>query len=291
MNQDIKSLALKQYVKYFMGWFIVAGILLVVTIGAVALKSGGSKERNNAKAPTEHVYDLADVLTDSEEEDLQRFIEEQEARGAVDIVVVAISQEMGLSNSKWENNMMRFADDFYDQGEFGWNKPHGDGVCLVYNWYEDANGSHKGAWLSSSGKMIDKIGVSEEDDILDALYRHIHTNPYKAYRAAVEEIADHAKSSVVGTGTILFFAGIASLVIALIYAATNLSQAKAKDTTVAGTYVENGKVTLHSKTDQFVRKSVSSHRVSSSSGGGGGGSRGVHRSGGGFSHGGGGRRG
>lgn len=291
MNQEIKSLARKQYLKYFMGWFIVAGILLVVTIGVFVVK-GGSKERNNSKASTDRVYDYADALTDQEEEDLQEYIEEQQARSSIDIVIVAANEEMGLSDYQWENNMMDYADDFYDEGEFGWNKPHGDGVCLVYNWYEDASGSHKGAWLATSGKMIDRVDVDQEDEILDALYRYIKTDPYKAYRAAVGEIADSGKYGGQNIFVTIFFAFIASVVIAVIYALTNLAQAKAKDTTVAGTYVESGKLTVNSKSDEFIRKSVSSHRVSSSSGGGGGGgSRGVHRSSGGFSHGGGGRRG
>lgn len=301
MNQEIKSLALKQYFKYFAVWFVIAGICLVITIGAFMLKSiggSGSEKRNNSQAPTEHLYDYADVLTDQEEADLRAYIAEKEAFGTLDIVIVTLDTPMGTSDYEWEDNMMNFADDFYDEGKFGWNMPYGDGVCLVDNWYEDENGSQKGTWLSTTGKMEDTIGWEEEDEVLDAMYRYIDYDPYEAYCAAVDELADFGKYGYGPQGgdpTFFCFAFIVPFIVAGIYAVANLSQSKAKDTTVAGTYVENGQMNIRSKSDQFLRKSVSSYRVSSSSSGGGsshrgGGSRGSHRSSSGRSHGGGGRR-
>lgn len=302
MNQEIKSLAMKQYFKYFAGWFIVAGILLVVTIGAFVVKSmaGGIHTRNNSEAPAERVYDYAEVLTAQEEAELSAYIAKKEAFGELDIVVVTLNVPMGISDSEWELNMMCYADDFYDKGKFGWNKSCGDGVCLVDNWYEDENGSQKGSWLSTAGKMIETIGPDEEYAVMDAMYDYIDYSPYEAYRAAVDELGDYGKYGYGPQGgdpTWFCFAFIAPFVIALIYAWINLSQSKAPDTTVAGTYVENGQMNVRSRSDQFIRKSVSSYRVSSSSssGGGGsshrgGGSSGSHRSSSGRSHGGGGRR-
>ncbi len=303
MNQEIKSLALKQYLKYFAGWFIVAGILLVVTIGAFVLKilASGNNTHNNSEAPTERVYDYAEVLTEQEEADLRARIAKTEALGELDIVIVTLDMPMGSSDYEWENNMMNYADDFYDNGKFGWNMPYGDGVCLVDNWYEDEDGSQKGAWLSTAGKMIDTIGPNEEYAVMDAMYAYIDYSPYKAYCAAVDELGDYGKygyDSQGGDPTWFCLAFIVPFIVALIYALINLSQSKAPNTTVAGTYVENGQMNVRSRSDQFIRKSVSSYRVSSSSGssGGGGsshrggGSRGTHRSSSGRSHGGGGRR-
>lgn len=304
MNQEVKSLALKQYFKYFAGWFIVAGILLVVTVGTFVAKSVATKNvvRNNSEAPVERVYDLADVLTTQEEKDLSAYIAEKEAYGTLDIVIVTFSKPMGDNDSEWEDNMMAYADDFYDAGKFGWNMPCGDGVCLTRNYYEDEKGSQKGTWLSTSGKMESTIGWEEEDAVLDAMYEYINSNPYKAFCAAVDELAYYGKFGYDyqgGDPTWFCLAFIVPFIVAGIYAAVNLSQSKAQDTTVAGTYVENGQMIVRSKSDQFIRKSVSSYRVSSSSsssGGGGsshrgGGSRGSHRSSSGRSHGGGGRRG
>lgn len=299
MNQEIKTLARKQYLSYFKGWFIVTGIVVAITI-CLFVAAGISGKRNNTKAPAERVYDFADVLTDSEEKQLASYIAQKEKSGTIDIVIVTLNEPMGISDYEWEYNMMNYADDFYDEKAFGWNKPNGDGICLVDNWYEDENGSQKGSWLSTSGKMEETISWEEEDDVFDAMYAYIDTNPYKAYCAAVDELAYYGKYGYDPQSGLSFycFALIAPIIVALIYAAVNLTQSQAKDTTVPGTYVENGQMTIRSKSDQFIRKSVSSYRVSSSSGGGGGGggghrgggSGGSHRSSGGHSHGGGGRR-
>ncbi len=301
MNQEIRSLALKQYFKYFAVWFVIAGVALVITIGAFAIKSLKRTEtRKNTQAATERVYDNANVLTDQQEEDLREYIAEKEQYGTLDIVIVTLNEPMGISDYDWEKNMMTFADDFYEAGKYGWNMAYGDGVCLVDNWYEDENGSQKGSWLSTMGKMEDTIGWEEEAEVFDAMDWYIESDPYQAYRAAVDELADYGKygyGSRGGDPSFCCFAFIVPIIVAIIYAVANLAQSKAKDTTVAGTYVENGQMNMRSKSDQFIRKNVTSYRVSSSSSGGGtrsghrgGGSSGSHRSSSGRSHGGGGRR-
>ena len=37
MEKDIKKEALRQYLKYFKVWFIIAGVLAVITIGAAVV--------------------------------------------------------------------------------------------------------------------------------------------------------------------------------------------------------------------------------------------------------------
>lgn len=301
MNQELKALERKQYFKYFTVWFIVTGTIVAACILIMAVKAIGSRRANDS-APSERVYDMADVLTEEEEDKLREYITRKEKFGTLDIIIVTLNQPMGVEDTEWEHNMMNYADDFYDAGAFGWNRPYGDGICLLDNWYEDENGSQKGSWLSTSGKMVDTIGWYEEDMVFDAMEEYIDTNPYEAYRAAVDELADYGKYGYEGDGlsdgiTGFFGSLIVSFVVAAIYAVCNLSQTKAKDTTVAGTYVENGKMKILARSDAFTRKSVSSHRISSNSSGGGGGSShhgggssGSHHSSGGHSHGGGGRR-
>lgn len=300
MNNEIKREALKQYLKYFKVWFIITGVVFLLTVcilvvNAIALNA----PRGNSSAPEERVYDYADVMTDEEEDALRELIAKCEKKCRADIIVVTINQEMGSSDYSWEQNMMNYADDFYDDEKYGWNRPYGDGALLLDNWYEDSHGSQKGSWLSTSGKMERIIGAYEEGRVFDAMDVHIDSNPYKAYSAAVERLAKYGEDggdyefAGAGFGCILFFV---PFVVALIYALVNLKQSKAKDTTVATTYVVNGKPTLNSRSDDFIRKNVVSRRIetssSGSSGGGhrGGGSYGSHRSSGGHSHGGGGRR-
>lgn len=71
--------ALRQYFKYFKIWFIIAGILAVITIGAAVVHALTPKPvRGNGQEPTERVYDYADMLTDEEEQSLREYIAECE---------------------------------------------------------------------------------------------------------------------------------------------------------------------------------------------------------------------
>lgn len=297
MNKEIKREALRQYFSYFKIWFIITGAIVLVTIGiAVINLIARNGSRGNFKAPQERVYDYADVMTDSEEDELRELIAKYEDKCHFDMVVVTLNQEMGLEDSVWEWNMMNYADDFYDDGKYGWDEAYGDGALLLDNWYEDEYGSQKGSWLSTSGKMEEIIGAREEEEVFDAMYRYIDSDPYRAYSAAVKRLAEYGRGgSGDETGGVSCFLFFLPFVVALIFALTNLNQSKAKDTTAPNTYVVSGKPTLNSKTDDFIRKNMVSHRIESSSGSSGsshsgGGSHGSHRSSGGHSHGGGGRR-
>ena len=72
MDKEIKIEARKQFLRYFRIWFIIVGILAVVFAVVAVGNMLGSKGRGNNSAPTERVYDYADVLTDEEEHALNR---------------------------------------------------------------------------------------------------------------------------------------------------------------------------------------------------------------------------
>lgn len=300
MDKEIKKEALRQYLKYFRIWFIAVGVMMVITIFMVFR---ANLPRGNRQAPAERVYDYADVLTDSEEEALRGKIAQYEKKGHIDIIIVTLNEPMGIADAEWERNMMNYADDFYDNGKFGWDKAHGDGALLLDNWYEDANGSQKGSWLSTSGKMEETIGSGEEKRVLDDMYKYIDRgDPYRAYLAAAERLAAFGKYGPYGEeqgniASALLGTFVVSSLVALVYLLVNLTPSKGKDTTTAETYVEGGVPVVRSRSDEFLRKNVVSRRIESSSGGGGGGgshrgggSHGSHTSSGGHSHGGGGRR-
>ena len=62
MEKDIKKEALRQYLKYFKVWFIIAGVLAVITIGAAVVHLLTPKTvRGNSQDPTERVFDSADI--------------------------------------------------------------------------------------------------------------------------------------------------------------------------------------------------------------------------------------
>ncbi|MCM1045885.1 MAG: TPM domain-containing protein [Candidatus Gastranaerophilales bacterium] len=295
MDKEIKREARKQYFHFFRIWFIVLGVLalLCILLGAFRLMRQ-SDRRGNQPSTDERVFDLADVLTESEENALREYIRTCEERYHFDIVLVTLNENVE-SVGVWETVMRDVADDFYDEMGYGYNRLHGDGLLLLDNWYIDENGSQKGSWLSTCGKVYEAFGNREIDQVIDAVYRRVDTDPYQAYRDGIEKacrLMAAREASPIGIPWMLTI--ILPLVVALFYAMTHLHQAPAKDTTTATTYVEGGKPVMREQRDDFIRKSVTSTRIQTSSSSGGGSSHsgrgGGHTSRSGVSHGGGGRR-
>lgn len=302
MDNDIKKEAQKQYLHFFRIWFIALGVLFVVAVSAAFAKNvlHNKTERHNMQAPTERVYDYADMLTDEEEEELRKLIAQKEAQIGCDLVLVTICQpvegsqaqeEYGYRYTSWEKNMQDIADDFYDNNQYGYNVPYGDGALILDNSYSGQAGTH----LSTSGRIFDKFGNYEINRALDRVDIYIDSYPYKAYCSCINYIADEMSGKNSGAGGIvLMLALIVPIIAAGSFVATHLRSKEGKKTTTVTTYVSGGKPVMNQQRDDFVRKHVTQRRIqtSSSSSGGGhsGGHGGAHRSSGGHSHGGGSHR-
>ena len=300
MSDDIKKEIRKQYFRYFRVWFIVVGVLLAITVIVGVMHAiNNNMPRTNHSAPAERVYDYADVLSDAEEESLRQRIAEVESKLHIDIVLVTINQpvegmeamlQYGFRSADWGQNMQDYADDFWDENQYGYNKGfEGDGCIFVHNWYEGQSGGH----LSTSGKVEDTFSTYDIDSVFNAVKRYYATDPCRAYMAYIDTVS----SVMSGGGSVPFSFGTAfliSIVSALVYALVNLHQKKAADTTTAATYVEGGKPVMRASSDDFIRKNVVSRKIETSSSGGSGsshsGGAGHHISRSGASHGGGGRR-
>lgn len=300
MENDIKKEARKQYLHFFRIWFIVLGILFVVAVLTALVRNmtHTTMVRGNTQAPAERVYDYADLLTDEEEEELRSLIADKEALIGCDLVLVTMRQPVEGSQAKedygyrytdWALNMQDLADDFYDNNQYGFDAPYGDGALILDNSYSGQEGSH----LSTSGKVFAHFGDYEIDQALDRVDAYIGSDPYKAYSSCINYIADEMSgNSSELRGMVLLLALIVPLIVAGIFVATHLRSKEGKTTTTATTYVTGGKPVMNQQRDDFVRKHVTQRRIqtSSSSGGSGGGYGGAHRSSGGHSHGGGSHR-
>ncbi|MBO5283839.1 MAG: TPM domain-containing protein [Lachnospiraceae bacterium] len=301
MENDFKREARKQYLHFFRFWFIIVGILLAVTIlvTVVRIITENNMKRENAQAPTERVYDYADMLTDEEEEKLRQLIAEKEAQIGCDLVLVTICQPVegreaqetyGYRSTSWEQNMQDIADDFYDNNCYGFDAPYGDGALILDNSYEGQSGTH----LSTSGKVFARFGDYEIDQALTRVDQYIESDPYRAYSACINYIADKMSGHGNSIGIVVLLAVFVPIITAAIFVATHLRSKEGQKTTTATTYIAGGKPVMNQQRDDFIRKSVSQRRIqnSSSSGGGhsSGGHGGAHRSSGGHSHGGGSHR-
>lgn len=276
---------MKEYVKRFWIWYAIVGILVVVylVLNIKVEKGTVAYERTNTECLTkERVFDMADKLTGEEEEKLRKLISETEKKVGVDIVLVTLND----SSINSDDEIMRYADYFCIDNKFGYNKPVGDAIVYVDNWY---NGY---VWMSTSGKAQARYSSSMIDRVIDRVCAVVNSNPYSGYERYVNQVGDDM-SSKLGLGNGNLITPMATLLVAffvtLIYLITNLSGRKGKKTTTPETYVSSGgQPALHNAQDIFVTKHVSRRRIETSSGGGGGGG-GSHSTGG-HSFGGGGGR-
>ena len=286
-EREWKRETIKQYLRYFRIWFLILGIVLVVFLGKLGFRlTRGEAERGNTAAPAERVYDYADVLSDEEEAALRQLIATKEGQIACDIVLVTVREEIGERPSTREQALRDLADNFYDDNNFGYDRIHGDGVLLMDNWYE----GQMSTWLSTCGAAGWRFDDRRINDVLDAVYRYIDNDPYRAYRAYVEETA----SIMSGESRFSFFPIlilILPLVVMLVFVCGKLKSPLGEDTAPAMAYVVGGQPAMRVQTDQLKNRLVSRRRIPKPSGGGGSGhgGGGGHVSSGGVHHGGGGR--
>lgn len=289
----------KKWFSYFKFYFLLIGILAVAAV-ALTLAKGGQvqPERANQECTTtERVFDYADVLTDGEEEKLRELISQKETETGCDIVLVTLRESLEEYARSYEDKIgsvapyqytMVYADNFYDEHKFGYNKPWGDGVILVDNWFREADGKVY-SWLSTCGKAEDRFSGQMIDSLLDRALEHVDSDPYGAYKKYVELFADYMdtqrKISIPVWAPLL-----AALVAAVIFVSVQLKGNSGKKTVNAATYAAGGRAPrLRRREDIFLRKTVSRRRIErNNSSGGGGGGGGHHVSSGGVSHGGGG---
>lgn len=289
---------MKQYFSYFKYLFIILGVVALVTGVATGVRyATGRHVRSNHDCPQERVYDYADVLTDKEEENLRKQIAKAETRTGCDIVLVTINESVldycGFkqnTDANWERAMMNYADDFYDENNYGFDEVHGDGVLLLDNWYE----GEKGTWLSTCGKAYMNYSTRMIDNVLDEVYDLVEISPYHAYTRYVKNVsADMGGGQNIRLGLLTCI--IVALIPSIIFIFVHLKPAEGKKSVTAQTYVEGGVPLMKVHADELINKTVTSRVIQtdssrSSGGGSSSGGGGGHRSSGGVSHGGGGRR-
>lgn len=290
---------MKQFFSYFKILFIILGVLAVITCVVTVTHPRENYVRGNSDAPSKRVYDFADALTDEEEEKLESLIAKRESQVGCDFVILTINESVlakyGMtenSDSNWEFCMQSFADDFYDQNNFGFDEVHGDGTLLLYNWCDDGiYGSEMGTHFSTCGRVYRHYTTSMVDEVMKDVYDNIHSDPYRAFELYVEDVYREMLSADGHVTISIFPLFVISVIAALIFVLTHLKSKEGDKTTVSSTYVENGSVKFNERREDLVNKFVTSRVIPSSSGGSGGGGAGGHSSSGGVSHGGGSRRG
>lgn len=258
----------------------IALIVLIIFINImVFFKNGGSLfnsssvRKNNKCKYTERVFDKGDVLTTEQEDSLNKLIEKKQKEAKLDIIIVTSNEDV--------DDMMSYADNFYDNGNFGYNKIHGDGIILAHNIRNNKR------WVSTCGVALESI--YDTDDKLNSLFKKIkpviEKSPYEGYKAFVNEVTSDSKSSnLTNKLSGLAISGGVAAVVTIIYAVINIRNRGDEIKADKSTYVKSGSFDMKNKQDLFIDKHVTSRKIEKNNGGGGG----SHKSSGGVSHGGGG---
>ena len=253
------------------------------------------------------VADIADLLTDDEEDSLAYTIADIAEDFDFDVVILTVD---GLDGKTPE----AYADDFFDYGGYGVGTSH-DGVLFMFNVGD------RDWWVSTTG-----YGIAAFTDYgIDYVYNEI-AKEYIAYgdyaegfEACLDTTKDFLRAANDGTAydvgntymgyemyssssssssndepELIVKKVLISLGVSVVIAWAIVSMMKKSMKTVhmqpmAGTYVKNGSFILSQQSDVFLYSHVSQvvRQTSSGSGGGGGGSS-THFGSSGISHGGGG---
>ncbi len=291
---------MKDYLKHMRVPMIILGVLCVIAIivNIFNKKTDESYVRGNSVCPTQRVFDYADVLTDDEEQKLEELIAKREDQIGCDIVLVIMNEPLKEYAESYADQIgyvsedqyvMVYADNFYDENEFGYNKPHGDGCVFVDNWNRtDSVYGYAYAWFSTSGRVEDSYSTSAINELIDDVTSQVNDDPYEAYKTYVESVYRHMSGkSGLEDGISFFSAFIAAVITTVVYLCIHLKKNKGQKTTVSTTYVNGGRPIMNRQQDILVNTHVTRRHIDRSSSGGGGGG-GHHTSSGGYSHGGGG---
>ena len=280
---------------YSAGLFAICSaiVMLGFSFGKPQSVAALSEVRGNTECTiTERVFDYADVLTDEEEQKLGQLIAEKEVETRSDIAVVTLNESLVEYAAQYEDAIgkvptsecvMVYADNFADEHKMGYDKPYGDSLVFLDNWYREADGRVY-SWMSTSGRVENAMSVNAMQEIMSYSLYDVEDDPYGAYSLLVNEYADYY-TGLGSDGPNVWHGILGAFVISAIFCLINCFSRKGKKTTTDSTYVVGGRPLIRLREDRFIRKTVSKTKIERDSGSGGGGS-GHHRSAGGHSHGG-----
>lgn len=286
---------MKQYFNYFKWLFIFVAVLAIAYGGIRISRTTTVVERTNEECLTEErVFDYGDVLTDKEEQELRELIAQRQQQAGCDIVLITLNESLKEyarereADVPYDEFVRVFAEEFYDTNGFGYNKPIGDGVLLVDNWFREDDGKIY-TWFCAVGKADEMYTSSRVDGVLDAVYEYVEENPYKAYKAYINQVYYDMSGKLFDMSQVpaMLPFGIA-LIVMLVFVLIHWTSKKGRKTVVATTYVNGGRPHMNNQQDILVNKVVTKRRIQTSSGsggsgGGGGRSHGGHHGGGGRS--------
>lgn len=285
----------------------LAIVILTLNIGPIQrAHAAGADNDNIVYEDGKRVYDYADLLTSTEEEKLNKRAIAVEDNIKTELYILTTNDTGGKSS-------MEYADDFGDNGAFGYECEYGSYIIMLINMQE------REVWISTSGVAEDYFSEYRIERLLDDIFEYMPDRDY--YNACMtflksaekfmlagapgkndeykfpdytgnEQFTDNGRSKFV---TLFLPCFLISAVIGAVVVCVMVSGNKSKMTVGSRTYMSGNGVNVIAREDIFTHTTTVKHRIntdnggSHSSGGSHSGGGGHHVSSGGHSHGGGGR--
>lgn len=231
------------------------------------------------------LVDGADLLTDSEEQNILARLDEISERQQFDVVIVTTNTLDGKSP-------MAYADDFYDDNGYGFGASY-DGVLLLVSM-EDRDW-----WISTCGYGITAFtdwGIDcLSDQFLPDLGNGFYEDSFETFIDGCDDyitLARNGKPFDVGQepfdpGSALFISAVVGLIAAFVIVSSMKGQLKSVRQQSAANYLKQDSMKITDARELFLYRNVSRTIRQTESSGSSGGSR-THTSSSGRSHGGGG---
>lgn len=254
--------------KYLFAIIIMAA---VITVGITAYAGDAAYDDDDRK-----IFDYAGLLSDGEEKEISEKLAEAAKSVKLDLVVVTTEDTEGKTTAL-------YADDFFDDNGFGYDKERGDGVLFLIDM------EHRQVFISTSGKGISYVSDDDVDSMLDEITPCITEGRYadgvEAFIDGIESVDDtvftYLRNPFISIVIALAVSGIAVLIMSM--------SSKTKVTVGSRTYMKSGSFNLSTRTDHFTHTTTTRRKIETDNDNSGGGSSSVRTSSSGNSHGGGGR--
>ena len=213
---------------------------------------------NVSAANADKVVDMADILTDSEEEKLEAKITGITDKYGYDIAVVTVNSTDGKS-------MMDYADDYYDYNYYG-----EDGLMLLYNYTSNE------AYITTDGKGIRAFTDNGIQNVGKVVRPYLNSDDYyKAFDSFADETEKYisyyeknGKAYIKKNYLViaLISLGIGAVIAAIVCLVLKSQLKTAVMQTNAKAYVRKGSKNVTYARDIYLYKKVTQRKIESESG-------------------------
>ncbi|WP_152655056.1 YgcG family protein [Oceanobacillus sp. CFH 90083] len=226
-------------------------------------------------AEKQYIYDDANIFTDNEQTDLEQRAAEYSEENEIDILILT-------KNASDGRDIKPYIQDFYDDMKPGYNQEYGDTVILGLDF--TGGPGDRDLYVAGFYEGEKYVNNDRAQQIVDQLIPDLSAdNYYDAGLLFFEKVDQYMGVSplVNPDGFLLqtWFHLLVAVIIGGAIVGSMIFNMGGRVTVNASTYLDTDNTRVKSKSDRFLRKSVTRTKIQKSSGGGRGGggmTRGGH---------------